>query len=150
MIIFVFLLSIVPSVQETVVSEEIMHNLDTCEVTVVGDELDGEHEGLEVDVTHLQQRGLEMSSSNLGLVITGTGFWYLDCSHVTPLMMLFHSPFHVTPSVSQVSTPWPTTSRSCTSSATRTGTLRRCLTGNSNWSALSLMAATSATSSRWR
>ncbi|XP_008317019.1 calsyntenin-1 isoform X4 [Cynoglossus semilaevis] len=60
-----------PTVQETVVSEEIMHNLDTCEVTVVGDELDGEHEGLEVDVTHLQQRGLEMSSSNLGLVITG-------------------------------------------------------------------------------
>uniref|UniRef100_A0A7N6C267 Calsyntenin-1 n=1 Tax=Anabas testudineus TaxID=64144 RepID=A0A7N6C267_ANATE len=50
---------------------EIMHNLDTCEVTVVGDELDGEHESLEVDMSQLQQRGLEMSSSNLGLVITG-------------------------------------------------------------------------------
>uniref|UniRef100_A0A3Q1IZR6 Calsyntenin-1 n=1 Tax=Anabas testudineus TaxID=64144 RepID=A0A3Q1IZR6_ANATE len=60
-----------PTVQETVVSEEIMHNLDTCEVTVVGDELDGEHESLEVDMSQLQQRGLEMSSSNLGLVITG-------------------------------------------------------------------------------
>lgn len=60
------------SVQETVVSEEIMHNLDTCEVTVVGDELDGEHESLEVDRSQLQQRALEMSSSNLGLVITGT------------------------------------------------------------------------------
>lgn len=59
-------------VQETVVSEEIMHNLDTCEVTVVGDELDGEHEGLEVDLSQLQQHGLEMSSSNLGLVICGT------------------------------------------------------------------------------
>ncbi|XP_076019571.1 calsyntenin-1 isoform X1 [Genypterus blacodes] len=58
-------------VQETVVSEEIMHNLDTCEVTVVGDELDGEHESLEVDMSQLQQRSLEMSSSNLGLVITG-------------------------------------------------------------------------------
>uniref|UniRef100_A0A8C5NGX5 Calsyntenin-1 n=1 Tax=Gouania willdenowi TaxID=441366 RepID=A0A8C5NGX5_GOUWI len=56
---------------ETVVSEEIMHNLDTCEVTVVGDELDGEHEGLEVDMSQLLQRSLEMSSSNLGLVITG-------------------------------------------------------------------------------
>uniref|UniRef100_A0A8C2X0V9 Calsyntenin-1 n=1 Tax=Cyclopterus lumpus TaxID=8103 RepID=A0A8C2X0V9_CYCLU len=56
---------------ETVVSEEIMHNLDTCEVTVVGDELDGEHEGLEVDMSQLQQHGLEMSSSNLGLVVTG-------------------------------------------------------------------------------
>ncbi|XP_031700511.1 calsyntenin-1 isoform X1 [Anarrhichthys ocellatus] len=60
-----------PTVQETVVSEEIMHNLDTCEVTVVGDELDGDHEGLEVDMSQLQQHGLEMSSSNLGLVITG-------------------------------------------------------------------------------
>lgn len=60
------------SVQETVVSEEIMHNLDTCEVTVVGDELDGEHESLEVDMSQLQQRSLEMSSSNVGLVITGT------------------------------------------------------------------------------
>uniref|UniRef100_A0A8D3C4Q0 Calsyntenin-1 n=1 Tax=Scophthalmus maximus TaxID=52904 RepID=A0A8D3C4Q0_SCOMX len=55
----------------TVVSEEIMHNLDTCEVSVVGDELDGEHESLEVDMAQLQQHGLEMSSSNLGLVITG-------------------------------------------------------------------------------
>lgn len=54
------------------VSEEIMHNLDTCEVTVVGDELNGEHESLEVDTSQLQQRGLEMSSSNMGLVITGT------------------------------------------------------------------------------
>lgn len=60
-----------PTVQETVVSEEIMHNLDTCEVTVTGDELDREHESLELDVSQLQQRGLEMSSSNLGLVITG-------------------------------------------------------------------------------
>ncbi|XP_032428272.1 LOW QUALITY PROTEIN: calsyntenin-1 [Xiphophorus hellerii] len=60
-----------PTVQETVVSEEIMHNLDSCEVSVVGDELDGEHESLEVDVSQLQQRALEMSSSNLGLVITG-------------------------------------------------------------------------------
>ncbi|KAM3871621.1 calsyntenin-1 isoform 2-T2 [Diretmus argenteus] len=60
-----------PTVQETVVSEEIMHNLDTCEVTAVGDELDGEHESLEMDLAQLQQRGLEMSSSNLGLVITG-------------------------------------------------------------------------------
>uniref|UniRef100_A0A3Q2P5B3 Calsyntenin-1 n=1 Tax=Fundulus heteroclitus TaxID=8078 RepID=A0A3Q2P5B3_FUNHE len=60
-----------PTVQETVVSEEIMHNLDSCEVSVVGDELDSEHESLEVDVSQLQQRALEMSSSNLGLVING-------------------------------------------------------------------------------
>ncbi|KAL0158029.1 hypothetical protein M9458_046105, partial [Cirrhinus mrigala] len=55
----------------TVVSEEIMHNLDTCEVTVVGDELNGDHESLEVDLAQIQQRALEMSSSNVGMVITG-------------------------------------------------------------------------------
>uniref|UniRef100_A0A671T7M2 Calsyntenin-1-like n=1 Tax=Sinocyclocheilus anshuiensis TaxID=1608454 RepID=A0A671T7M2_9TELE len=60
-----------PTVQETVVSEEIMHNLDTCEVTVVGDELNGDHESLEVDLAQIQQRALEMSSSNVGMVITG-------------------------------------------------------------------------------
>ncbi len=60
------------AVQETVVSEEIMHNLDTCEVTVVGDELNGDHESLEVDLAQIQQRTLEMSSSNVGMVITGT------------------------------------------------------------------------------
>lgn len=60
------------AVQETVVSEEIMHNLDTCEVTVVGDELNGDHESLEVDLAQIQQRALEMSSSNVGMVITGT------------------------------------------------------------------------------
>ncbi|XP_039508939.1 calsyntenin-1 isoform X1 [Pimephales promelas] len=60
-----------PTVQETVVSEEIMHNLDTCEVTVVGDDLNGDHESLEVDLAQIQQRTLEMSSSNVGMVITG-------------------------------------------------------------------------------
>uniref|UniRef100_A0A671L7T4 Calsyntenin-1 n=1 Tax=Sinocyclocheilus anshuiensis TaxID=1608454 RepID=A0A671L7T4_9TELE len=59
------------AVQETVVSEEIMHNLDTCEVIVVGDELNGDHESLEVDLAQIQQRALEMSSSNVGMVITG-------------------------------------------------------------------------------
>lgn len=66
------------AVQESVVSEEIMHNLDTCEVTVVGEDLDGNHESLEVDLAQVQQRGLEISSSNLGMVITGVflfSFW---------------------------------------------------------------------------
>ncbi|XP_062822065.1 calsyntenin-1 isoform X2 [Anolis carolinensis] len=60
-----------PTVQESLVSEEIMHNLDTCEVTVMGEELNQEQESLEVDVVRLQQKGMEMSSSNLGLIITG-------------------------------------------------------------------------------
>ncbi|KAL4645911.1 calsyntenin-1-like [Arapaima gigas] len=58
-------------VQESVVSEEIMHNLDTCEITAVGEELDAEQESLEVDPAQVQQRGLEMSSSNVGMIITG-------------------------------------------------------------------------------
>nr|XP_056721605.1 calsyntenin-1 isoform X2 [Euleptes europaea] len=60
-----------PTVQESLVSEEIMHNLDTCEVTVVGEELSQEQESLEVDLVRLQQKGMEMSSSNLGVIITG-------------------------------------------------------------------------------
>ncbi|XP_034973790.2 calsyntenin-1 isoform X3 [Zootoca vivipara] len=60
-----------PTVQESLVSEEIMHNLDTCEVTVVGDELSQEQESLEVDMIRLQQKGMEMSTSNLGMIITG-------------------------------------------------------------------------------
>uniref|UniRef100_A0A8C0H2A1 Cadherin domain-containing protein n=1 Tax=Chelonoidis abingdonii TaxID=106734 RepID=A0A8C0H2A1_CHEAB len=56
---------------ESLVSEEIMHNLDTCEVTVLGEELNQEQESLEVDMTQLQQKGIEMSRSNLGMIITG-------------------------------------------------------------------------------
>ncbi|KAM6336725.1 LOW QUALITY PROTEIN: calsyntenin-1 [Alca torda] len=60
-----------PTVQESLVSEEIMHNLDTCEVTVLGEELNQEQESLEIDMTRLQQKGIEMSSSSLGMIITG-------------------------------------------------------------------------------
>ncbi|KAM5140656.1 calsyntenin-1 isoform 4-T4 [Mantella aurantiaca] len=60
-----------PTVQESLVSEEIMHNLDTCEVTVVGEDLNPDQESLQLDLTHLQQKGLEMTSSNQGIVITG-------------------------------------------------------------------------------
>ncbi|XP_063173669.1 calsyntenin-1 isoform X4 [Candoia aspera] len=60
-----------PTVQESLVSEEIMHNLDTCEVSVLGEELNQEQESLEVDLVRLQQKGMEMSSSSLGLILTG-------------------------------------------------------------------------------
>lgn len=65
-----------------------MHNLDTCEVTVTGDELDREHESLELDVSQLQQRGLEMSSSNLGLVITGTHHRFMKMHTVKALVLI--------------------------------------------------------------
>jgi hypothetical protein len=61
------------AVQESLVSEEIVHDLDTCEVTVEGDELNAEQESLEVDVTRLQQKGIEASHSDLGVVFTGEG-----------------------------------------------------------------------------
>ncbi|XP_018425679.1 PREDICTED: calsyntenin-1 isoform X4 [Nanorana parkeri] len=60
-----------PTVQESLVSEEIMHNLDTCEVTVDGEDLNPDQESLQLDLTHLQQKGLEMTSNNQGIVITG-------------------------------------------------------------------------------
>ncbi|XP_068094940.1 calsyntenin-1 isoform X4 [Hyperolius riggenbachi] len=60
-----------PTVQESLVSEEIMHNLDSCEVGVVGEDLNPDQESLQLDLTHLQQKGMEMASSNRGLVITG-------------------------------------------------------------------------------
>ncbi|KAK2503841.1 hypothetical protein MC885_018726 [Smutsia gigantea] len=60
-----------PTVQESLVSEEIVHDLDTCEVTVEGEELNREQESLEVDLARLQQRGMEASSSDLGMIFTG-------------------------------------------------------------------------------
>ncbi|XP_066126605.1 calsyntenin-1 isoform X1 [Saccopteryx bilineata] len=60
-----------PTVQESLVSEEIVHDLDTCEVTVEGEELNPEQESLEVDMTCLQHNGMEVSSSDLGMIFTG-------------------------------------------------------------------------------
>lgn len=61
------------AVQESLVSEEIVHDLDTCEVTVEGEELNPEQESLEVDAARLQQKGIEVSHSDLGVVFTGEG-----------------------------------------------------------------------------
>uniref|UniRef100_A0A2K6MF32 Calsyntenin 1 n=1 Tax=Rhinopithecus bieti TaxID=61621 RepID=A0A2K6MF32_RHIBE len=60
-----------PTVQESLVSEEVVHDLDTCEVTVEGEELNHEQESLEVDMARLQQKGIEVSSSELGMTFTG-------------------------------------------------------------------------------
>ncbi|XP_049631246.1 calsyntenin-1 isoform X2 [Suncus etruscus] len=60
-----------PTVQESLVSEEIVHDLDACTVTVQGEELNSEHESLEVDAAPLQQRGIDLSRSGLGVVFTG-------------------------------------------------------------------------------
>ncbi|XP_039698222.1 calsyntenin-1 isoform X4 [Pteropus medius] len=60
-----------PTVQESLVSEEVVHDLDTCEVTVEGEELNPEWESLEVDAARLQHSGIEASSSGLGMTFTG-------------------------------------------------------------------------------
>ncbi|XP_043434423.1 calsyntenin-1 isoform X4 [Prionailurus bengalensis] len=60
-----------PTVQESLVSEEIVHDLDTCEVTVDGEELNPAQESLEVDMARLQQKGIAVSASDLGMVFTG-------------------------------------------------------------------------------
>ncbi|KAE8591485.1 hypothetical protein XENTR_v10018464 [Xenopus tropicalis] len=60
-----------PTVQESLVSEEIVHDLDTCEVVVMGEELNPGEESLQLDVTHLQQTRIEISSSNYGISLTG-------------------------------------------------------------------------------
>lgn len=52
-------------------SEEIVHDLDTCEVTVDGEELNPAQESLEVDMARLQQKGIAVSASDLGMVFTG-------------------------------------------------------------------------------
>ncbi|XP_072888341.1 calsyntenin-1 isoform X3 [Hemitrygon akajei] len=59
------------AVQESVISEEIMHNLDMCEISVLGDELNAEQESFDVDQSQLRQRGMEMSNSSTGMTITG-------------------------------------------------------------------------------
>lgn len=48
-----------------------MHDLDTCEVTVDGEELNPAQESLEVDMARLQQKGIAVSGSDLGMVFTG-------------------------------------------------------------------------------
>ncbi|XP_018083165.1 calsyntenin-1 isoform X2 [Xenopus laevis] len=60
-----------PTVQESLVSEEIVHDLDTCEIVVMGEELNPGEESLHLDMTHLQQTRIEMSSSNYGISLTG-------------------------------------------------------------------------------
>lgn len=52
-------------------SDEIVHNLDGCEISLVGDDLDPEREYLLLDGAALQQRGLELVNTSAYLTITG-------------------------------------------------------------------------------
>ncbi|XP_040834963.1 calsyntenin-3 [Ochotona curzoniae] len=59
------------TVTDTRMSDEIVHNLDGCEVSLVGDDLDPERESLLLDVASLQQRRLELTNTSAYLTIAG-------------------------------------------------------------------------------
>nr|KAF6367965.1 calsyntenin 3 [Myotis myotis] len=52
-------------------SDEIVHNLDGCEISLVGDDLDPERESLLLDMASLQQRGLELTNTSAYITIAG-------------------------------------------------------------------------------
>lgn len=52
-------------------SDEIVHNLDGCEISLVGDDLDPEWESLLLDASSWQQRGLELTNTSAYLTIAG-------------------------------------------------------------------------------
>ncbi|KAG8509083.1 Calsyntenin-3 [Galemys pyrenaicus] len=59
------------TVMDTRMSDEIVHNLDGCEISLVGDDLDPERESLLLDTASLQQRGLELTNTSAYLTIAG-------------------------------------------------------------------------------
>ncbi|XP_069099129.1 calsyntenin-3 [Pleurodeles waltl] len=60
------------TVTDTRMSDEIVHNLDGCEVSLVGDDLDPEKEKLLLpDVASLQQRGLELINTSAYVSVSG-------------------------------------------------------------------------------
>ncbi|XP_034266907.1 calsyntenin-3 isoform X2 [Pantherophis guttatus] len=59
------------TVADTRMSDEIVHNLDGCEISLIGEELDPEREYLVLDGASLQQRGLELMNTSAYLTVTG-------------------------------------------------------------------------------
>ncbi|XP_034996843.1 calsyntenin-3 [Zootoca vivipara] len=59
------------TVADTRMSDEIVHNLDGCEISLVGEDLDPEREYLLLDGASLQQRGLELINTSAYLSVTG-------------------------------------------------------------------------------
>nr|XP_014354414.1 PREDICTED: calsyntenin-3 [Latimeria chalumnae] len=59
------------NVTDSRMSDEIVHNLDSCEVSLVGEELDLEKEVLILDRSLILQRGLELINTSAYLTISG-------------------------------------------------------------------------------
>lgn len=66
-----YMLTLSHPVTDTRMSDEIVHNLDGCEISLVGDDLDPERESLLLDMASLQQRGLELTNTSAYLTIAG-------------------------------------------------------------------------------
>ena len=67
-------------------SDEIVHNLDGCEISLVGDDLDPERESLLLDIASLQQLGLELTNTSAYLTIAGQ--WGLRACHLFLCVLL--------------------------------------------------------------
>ncbi|XP_029437521.1 calsyntenin-3 isoform X2 [Rhinatrema bivittatum] len=59
------------TVMDTRMSDEIVHNLDGCEISLVGDDLDPEKEDLLLDTSLVRQRGLELINASACLTVAG-------------------------------------------------------------------------------
>lgn len=55
-----------------VVLEEMLHNLDFCDILVIGAELDPKQECLELDRVELQGKHLDATNSTAGYSVYGT------------------------------------------------------------------------------
>lgn len=71
-----------------VVLEEMLHNLDFCDVLVVGAELDPEQECLELDRVELQGKHLDATNSTAGYSIYGMFTDFAFLYFFSPTVML--------------------------------------------------------------
>lgn len=123
--------------------EEIIHNLDYCDILVLGEELKPELESLQLQRSILLGKHLDATNSTSGMSIYGQ--YILPSFSSLVLFSLAHCLPHL--SLSKVWIPCPTTSRWSVRCDTAAGSLAK---GRSVSHVPSSMGATPATSSTWR
>lgn len=96
---------------------EVMHNLDYCDILVIGEELNPDTEGLEIYHSALLGKHLDATNSTSGISIYGRHSRHVDRDWICCLQLLpvkQHS-VDLTSTYLRVYkgwTPWPTMSRS--------------------------------------
>lgn len=70
------------------VLEEMLHNLDFCDILVIGAELDPEQECLELDHVELQGKHLDATNSTAGYSIYGTFMDFAFTYFFPPILAL--------------------------------------------------------------